>query len=377
MYGISSEARIRRVENPPNPYDRYTVDTLGEPPPSRVEVYEEEARSILSQNDSPDLAFRWSVNPYRGCQHACAYCYARPTHEYLGLGAGTDFDTRIFVKVNAPALLRAALARPRWSRECIAFSGVTDCYQPQEATYELTRRCLEVCLAAGNPVTIVTKSFLITRDVDVLVELARRNLVNVCISIGFADERAARAIEPGAPRPARRFEAIRRLSDAGVPVGVLVAPLIPGLSDREVADVLRRAAECGACSAGYTALRLPGSVREVFLSRIEAALGPSAVARVKSRIRDIRGGKLNESRFGCRMRGEGPYWDAIRSLFQATAIRLGLNRERLLPEQALPVAAGPTAVVAFDGGCEGVDRGVLPRSAGSSRGLQLPLWEGE
>lgn len=369
---------MRRVENPRNPYDRYSVEILGEPPPMRVEVYEEHARSILSENDSPDLAFRWSLNPYRGCQHACAYCYARPTHEYLGLGAGSDFDSRIFVKINAPELLRAALARPRWSRECIAFSGVTDCYQPQEAVYELTRRCLEVCLAAGNPVTIVTKSFLVTRDLDVLGELARRSLVNVCISIGFADEQAARALEPGAPRPARRFEAIRRLRDAGVPVGVLVAPLIPGFSDREVAHVLRRAAECGARSAGYTALRLPGNVREVFLARLERALGPSAAARVRDRIRDIRGGRMNESRFGCRMRGEGPYWEAIRSLFHATAARLGLSRERLLPEIRDPSGAPVQPAPSAGDACGRSDESMRPTPAAAPpRVLQLPLWDGE
>jgi DNA repair photolyase len=317
---------IRRVENPPNPYLSEQREWLGEPPRVELEVYEEHARSILSENDSPDVPFRWGVNPYRGCQHACAYCYARPTHEYLGFGAGTDFDSRITVKVNAPELLAAALSRPSWKREMIAFSGVTDCYQPLECLYRLTQRCLEVCRDLRNPVGVVTKAYLVVRDADLLADLNARAGARVWLSIPFADERAARAIEVGAPPPARRFEAIRRLADAGVPVGVLVAPIIPGLNDRDVARVLTRAVECGASAAGYTALRLPGSVKEVFLGRLAAAL-PERAARVERLIRDMRGGALNDPRFGRRMDGLGVYWRSIEQLFEQTAARLGLRAD--------------------------------------------------
>lgn len=358
---------LRRVENPPNPYDRFSVELLGEPPAARVEVYEERARSIISENDSPDIPFRFSVNPYRGCQHACSYCYARPTHEYLGYGAGTDFETRIFVKVNAPQLLRRAITRRRWTGEHIAFSGATDSYQPYEAVYELTRGCLAVCREFGQPLSIVTKSYLITRDVDLLSELARRDRVRVFLSIPFADARMARVVERGAPTPARRFEAIRILSDAGVPCGVMVAPIIPGLSDRHIAAVLEQAADAGAQWAGYTPLRLPGSVRTVFLTRLNEEL-PDAAKRVEALTRDMHGGVLNDSRFGCRFEGQGPYWDAITQLFEKTADRLGLTGK---PEWAA---------------CE---QGLTPPSPSKSAHLgakaqprptaavQLPLWSEE
>lgn len=314
---------MRPVANPPNPFVAEYREWLEAPPDAELHVYEEHARSILNENDSPDLPFRWSLNVYRGCQHACAYCYARPTHEYLGLGAGTDFDTRITVKVNAPELLRKALAAPRWKHEPIAMSGVTDCYQPLEAVYQLTRRCLEVCLEFANPVGIVTKSYLVVRDAALLAELAQRAKTRVYFSIAFADDARARLIEPGAPPPSRRFEALRRLHAAGVPVGVIVAPLIPGLNDREIPAVLQRAAECGARSAAYTALRLPGSVGSVFLTRLGAAL-PDAAKRVESRIRDMRGGELTDPRFGQRMTGRGAYWQSIERLFATSAARFGL-----------------------------------------------------
>jgi len=315
---------MRRIANPPNPYLREHREWLGAPPPVELHVYEEQAGSILSQNDSPDLRFRWSVNPYRGCQHACAYCYARPTHEYLGFGAGTDFESRICVKVNAPELLQAALTRPGWRGERIAFSGVTDCYQPLEAVYRLTRRCLEVCLRRGNPIGVVTKSYLVVRDAHLLAELNRRSSAHVYLSIPFADDGLARKIEFAAPPPSRRFDALRALHQADVPVGVIVAPIIPGLNDRAIPTILGQAAACGARRAAYTALRLPGSVREVFLSRLRSEL-PDCARRVEQRIRDMRGGRLNETRFGARMRGEGPYWASIARLFEAAARRLGLE----------------------------------------------------
>src|SRR5262245_39048039 len=260
--------RFVPISNPPNPYEGLSYDWLEPPPPAQVEVYEEHAGSILSENDSPDIPFRWSVNPYRGCQHACAYCYARPYHEYLGMGAGTDFDTKIVVKTNAADLLREAFARKAWAGEEVHFSGVTDCYQPLEAVYRLTQKCLRVCLEFRNPAAIITKSFLVMRDTELLAELDRAAGATVFQSIAFAGFVVARQSEPHAPALSKRFEAMRRLTAAGVPVGVMVAPIIPGLNDRDVPRILEQAADAGAKAAGYTALRLPGSVEAVFRGRI-------------------------------------------------------------------------------------------------------------
>jgi len=315
---------MRRVDNPPNPYETSYREWLGPAPRAGVEIYEEVARSILSENDSPDLPFRWSINPYRGCQHACAYCYARPYHEYLGLGAGTDFDTKLVVKVNAPELLAKALRRKSWRAESINFSGVTDCYQPIEAVRHLTRRCLEVCLDLANPAAVVTKSYLVMRDAELLAELERVAGCTVYLSIPFADDATARIIEPNAPPPSRRLEAMRRLCDAGVPVGVFVAPIIPGLNDSQIPEVLRLAEQAGARFAGYTALRLPGSVAEVFESRLRDVM-PLRAERILNRLRDIRGGRLNDSAFSRRMKGEGVYWESIRRLFEVSARKHGFD----------------------------------------------------
>lgn len=315
---------MRRVDNPRNRFERSYVEWLEEPPPATLEVSEETARSILSENQSPDIPFRYSVNPYRGCTHACAYCYARPSHEYLGLGAGTDFETRLVAKLNAPELLREALARGSWAFEPICFSGDTDCYQPIEAEYGLTRRCLEACRDAANPVDVITKSFLVARDAQLLAELSRRAPVTVTFSIAFVDDALARAVEPGAPRPSKRFEAMAALAAAGVRTGVLVAPLIPGLNEEQVPAVLARAREHGARFAHPLLLRLPGAVREVFLERMEAAL-PERVRRIEARVRETRGGALTESRFHERMRGRGAYWDAIERLFEVHWRREGFD----------------------------------------------------
>ncbi|MCC7290515.1 MAG: PA0069 family radical SAM protein [Phycisphaerales bacterium] len=331
--------RLRVVDNPPSPYTSRYADWLEPPPDARVEVYEETARSILSRNDSPDIPFTWSVNPYRGCQHACAYCYARPTHEYLEFGAGTDFETRLVAKVNAPQLLRAALVKPRWRRERICFCGVTDCYQPIEATYGLTRRCLEVCLEFRNPVGVITKGFLVVRDIDLLTRLAEQAGASVHLSIPFADPQTSKLLEPQAPPPSRRFEALRRLAEAGLDVSLMLSPIIPGLNDTDIPEILERAAEAGATSASYSALRLPGSVEPVFVERLRAAL-PQRAEKVLARIRDMRGGRMNETRFGARMRGEGVYWTAIRHLFAVTARRFGLGAE-VAAVADIPAAAPP------------------------------------
>lgn len=314
---------LRPVANPPNPFLSEARHWLGPPPEVKVEVYEERAKSILSENDSPDIPFRWSINPYRGCQHACAYCYARPTHEYLGFGAGTDFDTRLIAKVNAADLLRAKLMKKSWQRESINFSGVTDCYQPIEATYQLTRQCLEACYDFRNPVAIVTKGRLILRDLDVLQRLNKVAAARIYLSIPFASDEMSRAIEPHAPPTSVRFETMRQLAEAGLSVGLMLAPVIPGLNDRDIPELLRRAAEAGAQTAGYTGLRLAGSVAPVFLKRIAETL-PLKAQRIESLVRQMRGGQLNDSRFGNRMSGDGEIWNSTRNLFDVSLRRFGL-----------------------------------------------------
>ena len=316
--------KTRPISNPPNPWSSTEIQYLEEIPRAELHVYEDHTREILATNDSPDVGFRFSVNPYRGCIHGCAYCYARPSHEYLSFGAGTDFETRILVKLRAPELLRAAFERTSWAGEPVCFSGVTDCYQPLEASYRLTRRCLEVCAEYRNPVIIVTKGVLIERDIDVLSELARFGAVRVRVSVPFLDPHTARAIEPYVATPARRLQAIARLAAAGIAVGVNVAPLIPGLNDEDAPRILAAAKEAGATSAGYVLLRLPGPVKTVFEERLRAQL-PLRAERVLHRIRETRGGKLYDSRWGVRGRGEGLYAEALGSLFEATARKLGLD----------------------------------------------------
>lgn len=325
---------IRPVENPPNPWQSEHREWIGEPPRADLRVYEERARSILSGNDSPDLGFRWSVNPYRGCFHACAYCYARPSHQYLDFGAGTDFERRIVVKTNAPDLLRASFLRPKWRGETIAFSGNTDCYQPLEAHYRLTRRCLETCLEFRNPAGVVTKSVLVRRDADVLAALARRARVRVSFSIPFADDAMAREIEPAAPPPSARFAAMRALADEGVPVGLALAPVIPGLNDDQIAEIVARAGDAGAAYAFRLPLRLPAEVRDVFLPRLARAL-PDRAQKVENAIRELRGGRLNDSRFGARMDGAGPRWRVATEVFRVACRRAGIaTSSRYGPEEA-------------------------------------------
>jgi DNA repair photolyase len=252
-------------------------------------------------------------------------CYARPSHQYLGFGAGTDFERKIVVKVNAPEALRETLERRSWKGELVAISGNTDCYQPLEASYGLTRRCLETCLEYRNPVCVITKGILVRRDVDVLAALAREASVRVHVSIPFADARIAKEIEPGVAAPVRRFEAMKALADAGVPVGLALAPMIPGLNDSQVPELLRRAKDAGATSAFTTMVRLSGEVLPVFTERLRAAF-PDRAEKVLSQIRDVRGGNLNDTTFHDRMHGRGPRWDAIADLFQVHVKRLGLDR---------------------------------------------------
>ncbi|HEV8112602.1 MAG TPA: PA0069 family radical SAM protein [Planctomycetota bacterium] len=323
----------KRVSNPPNPWVSAHVEWLDEVPVAEVEVFEEEAKSVLAENKSPDLGFRWSVNPYRGCHHACAYCYARPSHQYLGFGAGTDFDRKIVVKVNAPAVLARELSRPKWKRELVVFSGNTDCYQPLDAHYGLTRGCLEACLAHGTPVGVITKGALVRRDVDVLAKLARGPGASAAITIPFANEDVARRIEPGAPSPRKRFETMRALSDAGVPTTIAIAPLVPGLNESDIPELLARAKESGATSAFLTLLRLSAEVLPVFRERIAEAF-PERAKHIESAILDVRGGRMNRSDFGDRMKGRGPRWDAVARMFEIHCRRNGIAVVRGAPGQA-------------------------------------------
>jgi DNA repair photolyase len=471
---------LKPISNPPNPWDSTHVEYLGEPPEAALEVFEEDSRSILAENESPDVGFRWSLNPYRGCFHACSYCqsedtpilmasgrtnaladirigdeiygtvragrqrilekthvlnhwrrtdsayrvrlqngialvasadhkfltargwrnvaagqkrhrkqsqlspetvllgigenlttpesvlkeeasyrvksveplgalplydittgtgdfiangvvshncYARTSHEYLGFGAGTDFDRKIVVKVNAAELLRQQLLKRSWEGETIVFSGNTDCYQPLEAVYGLTRRCLEICAEFRNPVAIITKGALVRRDVQLLARMARETSVFVSLSSPFSDDAMSRAIEPNASLPSQRMETLRLLSEAGIRTGVGVAPVIPGLNDSQISAVLERARAAGATSAFMTLVRLAGQTLPVFRERLEQAF-PDRAAKIWSAIRQVRGGKLNESEFGARMHGVGPRWAAIRSLFDVECRRLGFNEER-------------------------------------------------
>jgi DNA repair photolyase len=312
------------IANPPNPWASTSLEYLEEVPLAKVEVYEDHTREIVARNDSPDLGFRFSVNPYRGCNHSCAYCYARPTHEYLSFGAGTDFDTKIMAKLQAGQLLRTTFERPSWKGDLVMFSGVTDCYQPLEASLRLTRSCLEVCAEYRNPVGMITKGVIVERDLDLLERLSREASAHVSLSIPIWDPQLARAIEPGAPSPQRRIEAIRKLASAGVSVGVMVAPIIPGVSDEGMACVLEAAKDAGASYAGYVLLRLPSSVKDVFTERIKAAL-PLRAEKILHRVRETRGGALYDSRFGVRGRGEGPYAEMIAQAFEVTVRRLGFN----------------------------------------------------
>lgn len=320
------------IANPKSPWSTTEVDYLGEPPTASLQVFEDHTKEILSTNDSPDIGFRFSVNPYRGCQHACAYCYARPTHEYLSFGSGTDFDRKIVVKPRAPELLRKAFEKRSWQGELIVFSGNTDCYQPLEATYRLTRGCLEACLEYRNPVALITKAPLIERDIDLLLGLHERASVAVCVSIPFWNETNARAIEPYVATPRRRMTTVKRLVDAGLRVTVNVAPIIPGLNDEDMCAVLEAAKQAGASSASMIVVRLPGTVKEVFEERVRAAM-PLRADRILARTREVRAGKLNDPRFGVRQTGEGQYAEAIAQLFDRTAERLGLVRCRSTPAE--------------------------------------------
>ncbi len=326
--------------NPPNRFERIhaTVDATAEADldPDDVvrsapatQFFDDDTASILSQNDSPDVPFSYGVNPYRGCEHGCVYCYARAFHDYLGWSSGLDFETKILVKRRAPELLRAALSKPSWQPAPLAFSGATDCYQPCERQFQLTRRCLEVALELRNPVGIVTKNRLVTRDLDLLREFAVWQGVGVLITLTSLDAELASRLEPRAARPQARLDTIRRLADAGIPVGVMLAPIIPGLTDHEIPALLRAAADAGARSASRIVLRLPHAVKDLFADWLDTHF-PGKKARVLGRVRELRGGKLYVADWRTRMRGEGPHADNLHNLFDVARRRAGLAAS--LPE---------------------------------------------
>jgi DNA repair photolyase len=289
----------------------------------KIEYLFDSSQSIISENKSPDLAFRYSINPYRGCIHACSYCYARPGHEYLGFNAGLDFETKIVVKRNAPQLFREFLAKKSWKPEAITFSGVTDCYQPAEREFRLTRHCLEIAWEFRQPVSIITKNALVLRDIEVIRKLATDNLVHVYLSITSLDPGLARDMEPRTSIPSARLRAVRMLADAGIPVGVMTAPIIPGLNDSEIPQLLEAAKEAGAITANYILVRLPLTVEPVFVEWLER-VRPDHVEKVLGRLQEARDGKLNSSKWGERMTGRGVMAEQIRNMFDLFRRKYGL-----------------------------------------------------
>jgi DNA repair photolyase len=296
------------------------------PPPLETSVTEERARSILATNDSPDVPFEQSINPYRGCEHGCVYCYARPSHAYLELSPGLDFETKLFAKTNAAQLLKEELARPGYVVKPIAFGTNTDCYQPIDRRYRIMRQLLEVLAECEHPLTIVTKSALIERDLDLLGPMAAKNLVKAFVSITTLDRQLARRLEPRAASPQRRVDALRALASAGVPCGVMVGPVIPALTDKSMEEVLEAAAAAGASMAGWIMLRLPNEVRPLFKEWL-AHHYPQRAEHVISIVRQVRGGRENDPRFGSRMSGSGNFADLIARRFEIACRRLGLNSE--------------------------------------------------
>jgi len=314
--------------NPPNRFIPLYRERVGEwcdpdDPAPVTRFFRDDSRSILATNDSPDMPFRFSLNPYRGCEHGCIYCYARPTHEWLSLSAGLDFETQIFVKQDAAELLRTELSSKKWVPDHVSISGVTDAYQPIERRLELTRRCLGVFAEFKNPLSIVTKNALVTRDIDILKELAAVNAAMVFISITTLDPDLARRMEPRASAPAARLRAIEELTAAGIPAGVMNAPIIPGLNDHETPAILDAAARAGALTAGYVVLRLPYAVKELFTGWLEQHF-PTKKEKVLGRLRETRDGKLNDSRFGRRLRGEGEWAEVFGDMFRLQRQRCGM-----------------------------------------------------
>jgi DNA repair photolyase len=352
MSGNSSNSRTRgrgASINPPNRFEalHYDLEDWCDPDleerPIQTQFLRDDSQTIIAYNNSPDIGFDASLNPYRGCEHGCSYCYARPTHEYLGFSAGTDFESRILVKQEAAKLLAIELSRRSWVPQILVLSGVTDSYQPIERKLEITRACLRVLADFRNPVGVITKNHLVTRDIDLLGELAAVNAARVTVSITTLDSDLARVLEPRASSPSHRLDAIAKLSAAGIPACVNIAPIIPGINEHEIPKIAEAAAKAGAQHAGYTIIRLPLTVAPVFLAWLETHF-PQRKNKVLNAIRRMREGRLNTSEFGARMRGGGPVADQIRQMFRVSCYRAGLDRpltelstaafRRILPNQA-------------------------------------------
>jgi len=317
------------ADNPPNRFERLAYLPILESPDEddtaiKTQYLRDASRSVITFNDSPDVGFNASINPYRGCEHGCIYCYARPYHEYLGFSAGLDFETKILVKEDAPELLRAELSSRKWKPQVLAISGVTDAYQPIERKLQLTRRCLEVLVEFRNPVVIITKNQLVTRDIDLLKELASLDAAAVCVSVTTLDADLARVMEPRTSTPQNRLDAIQQLAEAGIPVRVLVAPTIPGLTDHEMPSIIQAASKAGARNAGYVVVRLPHGVGELFQKWLDEHF-PDRKKKVLNRLRQMRDGRLNDPNFGTRMRGEGVFAAQILSMFKIACRKAGIE----------------------------------------------------
>jgi DNA repair photolyase len=326
-----SSAHRGAAENPPNRFEKIVLEPDADWNPDenilpRTQFFKDHSQTVIARNDSPDVGFQASLNPYRGCEHGCIYCYARPTHEFLGFSAGLDFESKIMVKEDAPELLRQELSSSKWQPQVIFMSGVTDCYQPVERQLKLTRRCLEVLAEFRNPVFIVTKNRLVTRDLDLLSELARHHAAAVWLSITTLDADLRKIMEPRTSPPAARLAALRELAAAGIPVGVNVAPVIPGLTDHEMPAILKAAAEAGATSAGYTVVRLPYAVAPLFEKWL-ATHFPDRKEKVLNRLRAMHGGKLYDAQWGKRMGGEGIFAEQLAQMFDVARRKAGIGND--------------------------------------------------
>ena len=303
-------------------------ESLAELPALKTEIFNETAKTIITRNESPDISFDRSINPYRGCEHGCTYCYARPAHAYMGLSPGLDFESKLFIKPNAAALLREEFTAPTYTPRTIALGANTDPYQPIERTYRITRSLIEVMAEFKHPFGIVTKSGLVTRDIDLLAPLAKLGLVKVAVSITTLDGKLARAMEPRAVTPGKRLATLEALSKAGIPTVVMIGPVIPGLNDHEIENILKSAASVGTREAGYTMLRLPHEVKGIFKDWLEKAY-PDRYNKVMAQVKEVRGGRETSAKFGERMTGSGPVAWLIGRRFQLACQKLGLNASRL------------------------------------------------
>ncbi len=314
-------------ENPANRFEKIdfipSEEEIGNLDRPKTVFYKDKTKKIITHNNSPDIPFEASINPYRGCEHGCIYCYARPNHEYLGLSAGLDFETKIFVKEDAPLLLRKELSAKKWVPKPITMSGVTDCYQPCEKHFRITRECLKVLAEFKNPAGIVTKNYLITRDIDVLKELFEFGGMHVAISITTLDPKLARKMEPRASQPSYRLKAIEKLTENGIPVMVLIAPVIPGLTDHEIPKIIKESVNAGASGAGYVMLRLPYGVKELFSDWIDNHY-PDRKNKIIHRIESVRDGKLNSTKFFNRMKGDGIFAEQVKDLFNLSCKKAGI-----------------------------------------------------